>query len=444
MNIITNAPIDRIAPQSHTQGLGAIKRSGARTHKNRLIQPAGDRVELDSSSRVIDRKNILGHATPQAKLNRINKNYHSFEQVNLILEKLAENNPDKAELVSLGKTLEGRDIMALHINTDKGEKASQKPGVVITGTTHAREWPSTEIAVSVAEKLLQNYNIDPAMKSRVDNADLWVIPVVNPDGCVYSHTKVDMWRKNRRPIERTGVNILPMPDDRRQAARLKKEMTSNAVKAYGVDINRNFFDGNPDHYYLYRPEGDTPNSTWDDFGASDDPRSESYRGIAGASEAEAQALINFELNHKNIKGVLDFHTYSELILFPWGHKTAPVDNEKEYLELGGKMQAVTKTEYAAFPRRAIPADAIIHADRSCEATALTQYKLMPSHDLYPTTGSSNDMQHINGIMGFTMEMGTSFHPSDGEKLENTVHNGTKASMVFIDHFIEKNRKNRKA
>jgi len=441
-SIIT--PVDRSTHVKSGRRLTELNHRNHKIHSGRNHHTANDRVELGSnhSSTVHDPKHILGHITNSQRLYSANKNYHSYEQVNLIMEKLAEAYPEQTKLVSLGKTLEGRDIMALRISNNEGREASQKPGVVITGATHAREWPTPEIALNTATSLLQGYSINPDMKNRVNNADIWIIPVVNPDGFSYSHTQNDMWRKNRRPIEQTACDLLPKPSDPQQRVKMEKTLLANKIKAYGVDINRNFYDGNPDHYYLYRPAGDTPCSTRDDFGASDDPRSEAYRGISGASELETRAMINFELNTPNLKGVLDFHSYSELILFPWGHKTAPVENEQEYLELGKKMQSVTETEYKAFPRRTNQPEPIIHADRCTEATALTQYKLMPSHDLYPTCGSSNDMHHINGIMGFTMEMGTSFHPSDKARLDNSINNGTRASMVFIDHFIEKNRKTR--
>jgi len=337
--------------------------------------------------------------------------YHSYEEINENLKSLAERYPDKAQLVSLGKTYEHRDIWALKIGDSEGREASQKPGLVITGATHAREWPTPEITLNLANRLLEEYSSDPEMKNRVDNTEIWLVPVANPDGFVFTRTKYNMWRKNHRPIEQTACDLLNQPQEPPQKPSHSKVRQYNLLQGIGVDINRNYYDGNPEHFHLYRAPGDDPCSTKDDpWGTSDDPNSECYRGPAGASEAETKALTELELNTPNIKGVLDFHSYGGMILIPSGYTTEPVENLEEYLTIGHNMQKAMGG----------------------------RYRLMPSHDLYATYGNSNDMHHINGKIGMTMEVGSSFQPA-GKQLQQTVEEVTKAALSFIDHFAEQNQ-----
>ena len=92
--------------------------------------------------------------------------------------------------------------------------------------------------------------------------------------------------------------------------------------------------------------------------------------------------MNFELSRKNIKGVIDFHAYGEMILYPWGNTSDPVENIDTYKDLGKKMNAAMGNSY----------------------------RLMQSSSLYPTSGSSEEMHHVNKRLTFTIEMARSFQP----------------------------------
>jgi len=322
--------------------------------------------------------------------NPIAKGYHSYDQVTQDLDKLGEKYPGLCKKVSLGKSAEGREIWALRIseNIDAAETDS-KPGVVITGCHHAREWMSVEIPLHVAHNLLDNYESDPAAKERVQKGDLWIVPIVNPDGYEYSRNSDSWWRKNRRPVEN---DALGKPTD-----------------AIGVDLNRNYYDGNPAHMELYRPESDTPGSTSDDWGVtSDDPDSDSYRGPSGASEPETQALLGLELNHKNIRGVIDHHSYGEMILYPWGYTEEPSPVKDLHVEIGTKLN---------------------------EAMG-NRYSLKQSSGLYPSAGESDDCQSVNGLVTFTLEVGRSFQPSP-TTIPATCELVGKANLTFIDEILRR-------
>ncbi len=316
--------------------------------------------------------------------------YRNYEQISQELTELAEKYPDKAEKVSIGKTHEGREIWALRVSSDvKSDETSKKPGIVVTGVHHAREWATSEVPSSIARATLEGYDKDPAAKNRVDSAELWFVPVVNPDGYEYSRNEDAWWRKNRRPITETPCGKV-----------------SGDVR--GVDLNRNYADNNPEHAHIWRPKGDLPCNTRDDGRAtSDDPRKDTYRGPSGASEAEVQSLLNLELGRGNIKGVLDFHAYGGMLLYPWGGTRDKVDNVDTYRRIGNAMN---------------------------DAIGDQRYRVMQSVELYPTSGGSHDIHHANGIFSITAEIGDSFHPSASE-LPKIVGQGTRIGTTFIDQVL---------
>lgn len=307
--------------------------------------------------------------------------YHSLDEINATLQKLAADHPDRAQLVSIGKSVEGRDIWALKVSSKAAGDTSNKPGVVFTGTHHAREWMTPEVTLGLAEDLVNNYDSNPDMKRRVDNAEIWILPVVNPDGFVYSQTEDNMWRKNRAPIPDVCSTGQPP-----SGGALPSAKDGDPI-AYGVDLNRNYWDGNPAHLSMYRPDGDKPCDTSDDFGASDDPDDDSFRGIAPGSEPEVQALMKFEYGRANIHAIMDHHSYVRLLMRPWDQiPDAPAD-VKDYDDIAAHMRT---------------------------AQGDNPYDYIQTYQLYPTTGASASCHEANGRYGMAMEMGDSFQPPYSE------------------------------
>ena len=327
----------------------------------------------------------------QGKMPESLSSYQSYDQLSAQMDDLAKKYPDKALKVSLGKTHEGRDIWALKVSKNvTSDSTKERPAVVVTGVHHAREWATSKVPLTIATETLEGYNSDPAAKKRVDEGEMWFVPLVNPDGYEYSRSENSWWRKNRRPLEKNPCG-----------EKIEREV-------YGVDLNRNYADGNPEHAHIYRSKGDSPCSTWDDGRAtSDNPRKDTYRGPSGASEIEVQSMLNLELGRGNVKGVLDYHSYGGMILYPWGNTRGEVDNVDTYREVGTKMN---------------------------EAIGDKEYRLMQSVSLYPTTGGSHDVHHANGLFSITMEIGNSFHPRESE-LPDIVGRATRAGKVFIDEVI---------
>jgi len=356
----------------------------------------------DPSEFAVDEENI----TDNFKLDLQNKHpmsitaYPSYKEFMTQMKDLEKKYPDLAKTVSLGKTAEGREIMALRIGKDGKDDKSNKPGILITGLHHAREWMTLATAQNVATNLLENYGTDEQVKHRVDSAEIWVVPLVNPDGYEYSRSKDSFWRKNRRPVYPSDVDPA-----------LAEFMTpgGDGTLGYGVDPNRNYYDGNPDHMKFYRPPGDTPSSIDDDFSASSDiPRRETFRGPYGNSEKETQAIMNLWMNKKNIKAIVNHHSYGKLILYPWSASNEAVENKDTYIEIANKMSNAMGEE---------------------------KYTVKQSSREYLASGIMDDFAHLNNKLAFTLEIGESFH-EDESKIESTSRLVYNADMALLDWVID--------
>lgn len=197
--------------------------------------------------------------------------YMSYNEVLEYLDTLVALRPDLAETVTIGQTIEGRDIVAIHITGPEGD---DKPGILFHGCQHAREWITVPVIIYLADTLIRDYDEDPFVQHLVDDFEWWLIPVLNADGYVHTHDVDRMWRKNRR---------------------------LNDGGCYGVDLNRNWGVG------------------WGGNGSSGNPCSETYRGTAAFSEPETAAVRDWILAHPNIVAYTDLHSYSQVIFYPYSY-----------------------------------------------------------------------------------------------------------------------------
>ncbi|CAC9565030.1 hypothetical protein [uncultured Gammaproteobacteria bacterium] len=177
----------------------------------------------------------------------------------------------------IGKSIENRDIIAFKINSQVNSDAAQKAKIVLVGTYHAREWIVPNVVHLIAQQLLEDYGANSEITALIDNSEIWIVPMVNPDGHEYSRIddSTRYWRKNRR---------------------------DNGDGTYGVDLNRN-------HSFKWG---------YDDIGSSPTTSSNTYRGAAPASEPETKAIEDFVTEiHPQI--FVSYHSYSQLVLYPWGY-----------------------------------------------------------------------------------------------------------------------------
>lgn len=203
--------------------------------------------------------------------------FHTPAQVDSELANLALSHPSIARRVSIGSS-GTNPIWALEISPNVLVDDPAKGDVVYIATHHAREWIATEMGLYLAEYLVTHYDTDPALQSCMNNLRVWIIPVANPDGYIYSATVNRNWRKNRR---------------------------DNGDGSFGVDLNRNF------------------SYQWGLDPLDVEPTSDTYRGPTSLSEPENIALRNFLDGLHNPRAFVTYHSFAEAVLVSWRYTTAP-------------------------------------------------------------------------------------------------------------------------
>jgi len=270
-----------------------------------------------------------------------------------------------SEKYTIGYTDEARPIYAIRISDNPSVDESE-PAVLFTGLHHAREPMGPHIVLYTMKQLASQYGVDPQITNLVDNREIWFVPIVNPDGYAYNESIAPggggMWRKNRH---------------------------NNGGGSFGVDVNRNY----------------GFNWGYDDIGSSPDPNSETYRGVSAFSEQETQAVRDFCLAYPNIVITMNYHSYSNLLLYPWGFAALYTPDQRLFAALADS------------------------------AVAFNGYTAEPGWRLYLTNGDSDDwMYGGQGILSFTPEVGRGsdgFWPSPA-RIEPLTLENWEPNLLMID------------
>jgi carboxypeptidase T len=299
--------------------------------------------------------------------------YHSAETLEDDLRQLSESQPEIAELQEIGRSLENRPIWALRI----GERRASEHKLLFMGCHHAREWVSVEVPYLLAEHLVKNADQRP-VRQWLHRGEIWVAPMVNPDGHEYSRTPATrLWRKNRRP---------------------------NADGSIGVDPNRNYG-------YMW--------GTLNINTSSHVPSDETYVGPRAFSEPETQAVRNL-VARELFRGVITYHSFSQLILYPWGYTLQPIPDASDLstmTKLARRMQQLIRG---------------VHG---------TTYTPQQSSQLYLTAGDTTDWTYGEyGIPSFTIELRPDSIQNGGfilppEQIQPTFEENLPAAMEFIKRIL---------
>ncbi|UCC93480.1 MAG: Ig-like domain-containing protein [Thermoplasmata archaeon] len=237
---------------------------------------------------------------------RLKNGFHMFAEVEAKYRQAAIDYPEITAFYDLGELYphdngtrktshEGRTFFALKISDNPHVNESDEPDILYVGLHHAREWMTTELMIWLMEHILADYGTNDTITQIVDTRELWLFPVLNPDGFVYTDTTDRTWRKNRR---------------------------DSGGGDYGVDPNRN---------YGYK-------WGYDDSGSSPDPGNILYRGPYPFSEPCTQVMRDLALDVGFHLGI-SFHTYSEVMGFPPAYDRFHVPDYPFFKELG-RRQAV--------------------------------------------------------------------------------------------------------
>ncbi|WP_433389240.1 M14 family zinc carboxypeptidase [Micromonospora sp. KLBMP9576] len=307
-------------------------------------------------------------------------NYHDYAELTAVVNKVVADHPSIARKISIGSSYEGRDLMAVKIS-DNVATDENEPEILFNSQQHAREHLTVEMAIYLLNLFTDSYGTDSRISGIVNTREIWIVPTVNPDGSEYDIAtgSYRSWRKNRQP--------------------------NSGSTAVGTDLNRNWS-------YQWGCCGGSSGST----------SSETYRGPSAFSAPETQALRNFVNSRvvggtQQIKANIDFHTYSQLVLWPFGYT---------YNNTGTGMSA---DQYSTF------------ATLGQQMANTNGYTPQQSSDLYITDGDSIDwMWGQHGIWAYTFEMypgsasGGGFYPPDEVIPAQTSRN--REAVLLISEYAD--------
>lgn len=309
---IPGAPIDVVVDARSLPGLAA------RGITWELIVPDIDAAAEAEAARL---------ASPQSATADWFAEYKDYAAITEHITGLARLAPDRVTMHGIGSSIDGRPIWALRI----GGTSPEATPMLIDGTQHAREWIAAMTTTCIADRLVRDYATDPKIRAFVDSTELWVVPVVNPDGYQYTWAGHRYWRKNRRG-------------------------------GYGVDLNRNWA------------------IAWGGSGSSSNKRSDIYRGEYAFSEPETAALRDLARREKPAFAI-DFHSYGQLLLYPWNYTSKRAADHDRLTAAGDKMASA------------------IHAQHG------EHYRLMSGVELYPAAGTAQDFMYGDvGALAYTIEL----------------------------------------
>ncbi|MFG3553762.1 M14 family zinc carboxypeptidase [Micromonospora sp. NPDC047557] len=285
-------------------------------------------------------------------------NYHDYAELTAVVNQAVADHPAIARKISIGTSYEGRDLMAVKISDNVGTDENE-PEILFNAQQHAREHLTVEMAIYLLNLFTDSYGSDSRITNIVNSREIWIVPTVNPDGSEYDIAtgSYRSWRKNRQP--------------------------NSGSSNVGTDLNRNWS-------YQWGCCG----------GSSGTTSSETYRGPSAFSAPETQALRNFVNSRvvggaQQIKANIDFHTYSQLVLWPFGYTTA------------NNPSGMSADQYNTF------------ATIGQQMAATNSYTPEQSSDLYIADGTSIDwMWATHNIWAYTFEMypgsssGGGFYPPD--------------------------------
>ncbi len=215
--------------------------------------------------------------------------YKTYDRVVTHMKEVERRYPQIAKVYVIGKSIEGKEILAMHL-TDQARRSMDKPSILFDSMHHAREVMTPEVTTDIINYLTQSVGRDARVRKWLTNYNIWVVPMVNPDGNDKVWHTDAMWRKNTRD-------------------------------GHGVDINRN---------YPY---------DWNVCGGSSGSKgSDVYRGATPGSEPETQAILALAQKIKP-KFAISYHSYSELVIYPFGcnPKKVPADDAAVYLKYGKEL-----------------------------------------------------------------------------------------------------------
>ncbi|MFF4317425.1 M14 family metallopeptidase [Streptomyces sp. NPDC001568] len=323
-------------------------------------------------------RSVPGIASGAMDFPSADSKYHNYAEATAEIDQRIAQYPGIMSKRVIGKSYQGRDLFAIKIS-DNVATDEAEPEVLFTAHQHAREHLTVEMALYLLKEFGSKYGTESRITNAVNNREIWIVPDLNPDGGEYDIAtgSYRSWRKNRQP---------------------------NSGSSYvGTDQNRNW------------------NYKWGCCGGSSSSKSsETYRGPAAESAPEVKVVSDFVRSRvvggkQQIKASIDFHTYSQLVLWPFGwtyNDTAP---------------GLTADDLAAFKKV------------GTGMAASNGYTPEQSSDLYITDGTIDDwLWGSQKIFAYTFEMypsssgGGGFYPPD-EVIDRETSRNKEAVLQLLEN-----------
>ena len=248
--------------------------------ERRLLEARGLALEVEAIGRPL--RDLLPPPDPGDGV--VPGGYLDLAGVLAALSAFEAAHPTLARVVDLtatygvAPTVQGRHLFALVIS-DNVASEEDEPSFLLVSAHHCREIVTPVIALDTIDRLLTGYATNPAIRAAVDDNEIWIAPIWNPDGYEHVFNVDNLWRKNRRPF----------------------------AGGTGVDLNRNY------------PFG------WSNAcSGSTNPGSSSYRGPSPASEAETLTMLALS-EAQRFEKVIDYHSTGRETLWGYACPTAPID-----------------------------------------------------------------------------------------------------------------------
>ncbi|KRT84501.1 Peptidase [Oryctes borbonicus] len=260
------------------------------------------------------------------------QNYNRYPEIESYVQRLADDYPNIVKLEQFQTTYQGRSMWLVKI----GSGNRSKPAILIDGGIHAREWISPAVVLYVIQQLVENKD----NKHMIENINWYIIPVLNPDGYEYTFSHERFWRLNRAFVKNGSC--------------------------YGTDLNRNF------------------DFHWNEVGTTPEPCYTTFAGLSPFDQLESTGLRNVVTQYKEqIKLYLTFHSFANMIVYPWSYTNELPNNAKELQHLGEEV-----------------------ADSIKKVRGTTYAVNMSAHLLGYTSGSSDDW--VKGVgdveLSYTFEL----------------------------------------
>lgn len=303
--------------------------------------------------------------------------YHTMNEIYEWMKDKEQKNPELISSTVYGHTFEGRNITLMKLGLQNTEGREKKVVWMDCGI-HAREWIAPAFCQWFVKEIVQSYKTDKRLEQMLQNLDIYVTPVINVDGYIYSWTNnsTRRWRKSR-------------------------SSPPAGSSCYGIDLNRNF------------------NANWGTVGVSFDSCADTYCGAGPGSEPEAKAVMDFV--GSMVKKVICFftiHSAGQLILLPYGHPQITAPNYHELVSVGEAAAAEMKK---------------IHG---MDYTVGTSPQI-----LYPNSGSSRDWARLSGIpFSYTFELrdkGEFSHLLPEEQIKPACEEAYAGALSIISYVHDK-------